>query len=120
MTTLTAVRYLSLADAKSVGQSSGRKGSSSSRIQASRAETPDIFTSSPQKPRPPQQSNILKAMDHSGFTNEPKTPVKIDQSTVYLEDIEVGLRGCVLVIYYLQADTYLVTLPANNVPPSAN
>lgn len=117
---LTTVRRLSLADTRSVGQSSGRKGSSSSRVQAPRAETPDVFTSSPQKPKLPQQSKIMKAMDRSGINDEPKTPVKIDQNTVYLEDIEVGLRGCVLSILYSQVDTYLVILTVNNVPPSAN
>lgn len=85
---LTIFRRLSL-----LSQTSPRRvGSSSKGPQALRAESPEEATIETAQPSPARQSKLMKTMQPDRVSNA-KTPVKIDASTVYLEDLEVGVRG---------------------------
>lgn len=97
---LTCRRRLSL-----VGPTAtNRKGSSSKGLHAAVPGSP--VTTLEQKL--PRQSKLLKAMDLSAVKEHGQSSVQIDENTVYLEDLEVGVRGLVLLIIDFHIDTYFL------------
>ncbi|KAF7972077.1 hypothetical protein HWV62_19155 [Athelia sp. TMB] len=86
-------KRLSLLDS-SPAHVAARKGSSSTRTQAARSATPDVFSaSSPVQDKALLNSKVLKAMGAFGRKTSTAAPTTLDASTVYLEDLEVGTRG---------------------------
>ncbi|KAF7976040.1 hypothetical protein HWV62_7942 [Athelia sp. TMB] len=92
---LSAHELKQIAEAKQLSMvgtaSANRKGSTSKSVVQGHAS--DVFSAESAKPVVARQSKLLKAMDGSASAVPKKSDVTIGHDTVYLEDLEVGVRG---------------------------
>ncbi|KAF7977178.1 hypothetical protein HWV62_4621 [Athelia sp. TMB] len=70
-----------------------RKGSTSTSAQSAKPAEPVAISGVPSQTQSARSSKLLKAMDKSAAKIESQPPVVVDHTTVYLEDLEVGVRG---------------------------
>ncbi|KAF7985751.1 hypothetical protein HWV62_343 [Athelia sp. TMB] len=90
---LAEAKRQSLADSASKGRGIGRVGSSSSKLPPKKAESPDVFSSPTLNSTTPTKSKIIAIMDRSRVPVSVGSPMKVDNPTVYLEDLEDTDRG---------------------------
>ncbi|KAF7976039.1 hypothetical protein HWV62_7940 [Athelia sp. TMB] len=70
-----------------------RKGSASTVIQSAGPAVEDVFSGTTAKLQVTRASKLLKAMDSSAAKMNNSAAVVVDKNTVYLQDLEVGVRG---------------------------
>lgn len=82
-----------MAESASPNRQPARVGSSSSRPQLPRSASPDVFSAPWAKQKSLQGSKIMKALVSSGNKETSHASSVIDENTVYLEDLDIGMRG---------------------------